>query len=138
MSFRLSDEDWGFVYSRVPRLCVDALLIKDGKVLLSRRAVEPYKHKWNLPGGTVYYGESLEQALVRNVKQEVNVDVLSSRLFDTCEFSSPHVVSLVFKVDDFDGDIRCGWQTSEVKWFDFDCIPEDMVEQQKLLLGVHD
>lgn len=134
MSFRLSDEDWGFIYSRVPRLCVDALLIRDGKVLLGRRSVEPYKHQWNLPGGTVYRGETLEQALIRNVKQEVGFDVLSFRPFDVCEFASPHVVSLVFQVDDFSGEVLRGWQTSEIKWFDLSDIPADMVEPQKQLL----
>jgi mutator protein MutT len=58
-----------------PRVGVGAVVIHDGKVLLIRRAKEPLRGRWVVPGGTVEAGETLHQALVREVREETDLMV---------------------------------------------------------------
>lgn len=52
------------------------LLVRDdGRVLLLRRIREPWKGLWELPGGHVKEGETLEDAVVREIKEETNLEV---------------------------------------------------------------
>ncbi|MFC1654136.1 NUDIX hydrolase, partial [Patescibacteria group bacterium] len=53
-----------------PILCVDGVLVENGRVLLTKRCVEPEKNKWHLPGGVVDYGESVEKAIKRVMKRQ--------------------------------------------------------------------
>lgn len=46
-----------------------------GEVLLTQRAFEPCKGMWDLPGGFVDPGESAEQALIREIREELNLEV---------------------------------------------------------------
>jgi len=54
---------------------VGAVVIHEGKVLLVRRGKEPLKGRWLVPGGTVELGETLEQALVREIEEETGLAV---------------------------------------------------------------
>lgn len=55
--------------SRIPRIAVDLILeLPEGRIVLIRRKNPP--HGWALPGGFLEYGENLEQAAVREAKEE--------------------------------------------------------------------
>jgi mutator protein MutT len=54
---------------------VGAVLIHEGRVLLIRRGKEPLKGRWVVPGGTVELGETLEDALVREIQEETGLVV---------------------------------------------------------------
>ena len=58
-----------------PRVGVGAVLIHQDKVLLIKRGKEPLRGRWVVPGGTVELGETLEQALVREVQEETGLTV---------------------------------------------------------------
>ncbi len=58
-----------------PSVGVGAVLIHEDKVLLIKRGKEPLRGRWVVPGGTVEVGETLEQALVREVREETGVVV---------------------------------------------------------------
>ncbi|UVO27330.1 NUDIX hydrolase [Bradyrhizobium arachidis] len=58
-----------------PQLAVSAAIFRDGKVLLVRRARSPAKGFYSLPGGRVEFGESLHQALAREVDEETGLDI---------------------------------------------------------------
>ena len=58
-----------------PRIGVGAVLIHQDKVLLIKRGKEPLRGRWVVPGGTVELGETLEQALVREVQEETGLTV---------------------------------------------------------------
>ncbi len=57
-----------------PRGSATAVIIKDGKLLLLKRNEEPFKGMWDLPGGYMNQGESPEQALRRELKEELGVE----------------------------------------------------------------
>jgi len=58
-----------------PAVGVGAVLIHEGKVLLIRRGKEPLRGRWVVPGGTVELGETLEEALVREIQEETGLVV---------------------------------------------------------------
>jgi len=58
-----------------PQLAVSAVIFREGKVLLVRRARSPGKGFYSLPGGRVEFGESLHQALEREVDEETGLKI---------------------------------------------------------------
>ncbi|HLZ03848.1 MAG TPA: NUDIX hydrolase [Bradyrhizobium sp.] len=58
-----------------PQLAVSAAIFRDGKVLLLRRARSPGKGFYSLPGGRVEFGESLHEALKREVHEETGLKI---------------------------------------------------------------
>jgi 8-oxo-dGTP diphosphatase len=62
--------------------CASALIVRGREVLLVRRAVPPYKGYWDLPGGFCRYGEHPEEAVRREVEEELGVGIEIIRLFE--------------------------------------------------------
>ena len=58
-----------------PQLAVSAVIFREGRVLLVRRARSPGKGFYSLPGGRVEYGESLHTALAREVDEETGLEI---------------------------------------------------------------
>lgn len=58
------------------------LILENNKILLIKKHGGPYDGKLDLPGGTIEYGEKPEETLVRELKEEVGIDVTSYTLFD--------------------------------------------------------
>ena len=69
----------------IQRTIVSAIIFsKDGKLLMGRKDPEGggvYPDSWHIPGGGVENGETLEQALAREVKEEVGIDIFQCRIF---------------------------------------------------------
>ena len=65
----LTQEEFNEIYDKVPRLCVEPLIVSNDGILLTRRAINPGKGLWHFPGGTVLKGETLQEAVVRLVKR---------------------------------------------------------------------
>jgi mutator protein MutT len=58
-----------------PVVGVGAVIVRDGRALVVRRGHEPRKGEWSLPGGTVELGETLEDAVRREMKEETGLDI---------------------------------------------------------------
>jgi ADP-ribose pyrophosphatase YjhB (NUDIX family) len=63
------------IYPQRPYLAVSAAIIRDGKVLLVRRARNPALHLYTLPGGAVEAGEKLIDAVVREAREETSLSI---------------------------------------------------------------
>ncbi len=81
-------------------LTVDGVIIHDNGVVLIKRKREPFKGKYALPGGFVEYGETVEEALGREMKEETGLDVIPVKLVGV--YSRPdrdprgHTVTVAF------------------------------------------
>lgn len=62
-------------YPRAPIVGVGAVIVKGDQVLLIRRANEPSRGRWSIPGGTVELGETLAEAAIREVGEECQLQV---------------------------------------------------------------
>ena len=61
---------------KIPSLTADIFIFdEDFNFILIKRKNEPYKDYWALPGGFVEYGETVENAAIREAKEETNIDV---------------------------------------------------------------
>jgi ADP-ribose pyrophosphatase len=79
----------------VPRIGVGGVLVRDGRVLLIRRGKPPLYGRWLIPGGTVELGETLTQALVRELREETGLTVRQHELlilFDSIEQAGERVL----------------------------------------------
>src|ERR1700734_2931417 len=71
----MSDSESARTYPTRPYLAVSAAIFRDGKVLIVRRGRAPAKGIYTLPGGGVELGETLEQAVIREVREETSLDI---------------------------------------------------------------
>lgn len=62
-------------YPKMPLVGVGAVTIKNGKILLIKRAFEPGAGKWSIPGGLVEVGEKLSEACARETEEETGIQV---------------------------------------------------------------
>ena len=70
------------LYPDQPVVGVGAVIIKDESIALIKRGNEPSRGKWTIPGGLVELAESPEQAVIRETKEEVGLDVENPELID--------------------------------------------------------
>ena len=97
---------------KVPKLTVDVVISDGEKVVLIQRKNEPFQGMWALPGGFVDFGETVEQAAVREVKEETGLDVELEGLLGV--YSDPdrdprgHTVSVVFFAKKRKGKLKAG------------------------------
>lgn len=68
---------------------VAAVIMKEGKVFATQRGYGELKDGWEFPGGKVEAGESPEEALRREIREELEVEVNVGDLIDTIEYDYP-------------------------------------------------
>ena len=110
-----------------PALTVDAVIIKDGKIVLIKRKEEPFQGQYALPGGFVEYGETVEAALRREVLEETGLIVEVSSLIGI--YSDPrrdprgHVVSAAYAAVIVSGTLASGSDAAEVHFWGITNLP---------------
>lgn len=115
----------GHVTWRNPRLVVGTLPVRDGRVHLARRAIEPGAGRWSYPGGFLELGESAAEGARRETEEETRLLVEIGRLIGA--YSRPHaaVVTLIYEATVVGGEVAPGQESSEVRAFAPDEIPWD-------------
>ena len=69
---------------------VAAVIRKDDKIFATQRGYGEFKDGWEFPGGKIEEGETPEQALVREIKEELDTDINVGELIDTIEYDYPN------------------------------------------------
>ena len=123
---------------------VAAIIIKDGMVYATRRGYGDFKGWWEFPGGKTEAGESLEDALKREIKEELDAEIEVGKLLDTVEWDYPDfhltmhcfvcsLLSDTLQLKEHEAD---AWLDAEslhnVKWLPAD---EGLIPQIQVLLG---
>lgn len=112
-------------YPAEPRVGVGALVVHEQQVLLVRRARPPAVGVWALPGGRVRLGETLRQAVEREVREETGVSVRARDVlhcFELIEHDTQgavrfHYVVVDLRADYLAGTPAGGGDAREARWF---------------------
>lgn len=116
------------LYPEHPIVGVGAVILRQGELLLEKRGNEPARGKWSIPGGVVELGESLEDAVIRETKEETGLDVEAPRLLDVIDqmdLDEGGRVKYHFVIVDFllkikSGEAVAGSDAEELRWVAFD------------------
>lgn len=68
---------------------VAAIIVENGRVFATQRGYGDFKDGWEFPGGKIEAGESPEQALVREIREELDTEIRVERLLRTVEWDYP-------------------------------------------------
>ncbi|MFA5771443.1 MAG: NUDIX domain-containing protein [Thermoplasmata archaeon] len=115
-------------YGRKPALTTDGIIINKGKILLIKRKNPPFKGYYALPGGFVEYGESTEDAVVREIKEETSLNAKVKRLIGVYSKMGRdprgHIVTVVYELTPKSTKASPRSDASEAKFFPLNKLPE--------------
>ena len=93
---------------------------------------------WCIPGGAMELGESIEEALNREVKEETSLDIYNPKLFDV--EANVHMVypngdevyytDIVYIIEEYSGNLNYDDESSELKWIKLDELPDNIMPTQ--------
>lgn len=97
--------------------------VRDGRVHLARRTIEPGAGRWTYPGGFLELGEAAQEGARRETEEETRLLVEVGRLIGA--YSRPHVgvVALIFEASVVGGEAAPGAESTDVRAFAPDEIP---------------
>lgn len=102
-----------------PELCVGAVVVDDDRLLLVRRGRGPAAGTWSIPGGRVDRGETLAEAVLRELTEETGLDGVCDELLGWVERidGTHHFVILDFRVSVLDpAEPVAGSDAAEAAW----------------------
>ena len=126
---RWTCESCGWIFYNNPRPCATAVIGNSGKILLTKRAINPGKNLWDLPGGFMEDGEHPEEALAREICEELGVGLKSTELlgFYPDQYGQDNIPILnITYCCDIEGEpVPCDQEFKEIRWFDLAELPGD-------------
>ena len=117
---------------------VAAIIHQDGRILATKRGYGDFKGMWEFPGGKMEAGETEEEAIVREIREELNVGISVERKVCTVEYDYPvfHLTMHCFWCSISDGEMELKEHQSArwlepSEWESVDWLPADIevVEQ---------
>ena len=129
------------IYYQNPLPAATALVLnRDNQLLLGKRAVEPAKGAWCLPGGFIEIDESMQQAALRELKEETGLTgkIISfvGCFFQESRFYDGGVIIFGYRVDAESGAPRAGDDMQELTFYDLDKLPPVAFESHRKLIDV--
>jgi ADP-ribose pyrophosphatase YjhB (NUDIX family) len=122
----------GFVFYKNPAPASGVIITQDHKILLVKRKYNPFKGDWSLPAGFIEYDESPEKCAIREIKEEVNLDIRIKKLFNVYSGSDDprtKAVLIVYLGEVIGGILKPGDDAEEARFFGKDEIPPNIAFQ---------
>jgi 8-oxo-dGTP diphosphatase len=117
----------GFVYFADPKVGVGVLLVENGRLLLTRRAMNPEKGKWSLPAGFVDRGEDPRETAVRETREETGLEVTIAGLVDVY-YNPPGQggasIFILYRATCIGGHLQAGDDADDARFFPLNALPE--------------
>ena len=114
-----------FIFYQDPKVVAGTIFTLNAGIVLLKRGVEPAMGKWVFPGGYVDRGESVQEAAIRETKEESRIDVRLGPLLNVYSYPrSPNVI-IVYAADAVGGELAAGDESVEASEFAPTQIPWD-------------
>jgi 8-oxo-dGTP diphosphatase len=120
-----------------PKVTVDGIVFEGENILLIKRKNQPFQGKWALPGGFVDYGETVENAVVREVLEETGLETKIERLVGV--YSDPkrdprgHTIGIAYTCRKVGGELKGNDDALEAKYFKLNELPELAFDHKKII-----
>jgi colanic acid biosynthesis protein WcaH len=114
----IEDKVYRKIKKKMPIPTVDAIIVHEGKFLLLKRNNPPVKGEWWLPGGRIKKGETFEEAVKREVREETGLECRVIRQLGVINHTFPevHVVSVFYLVESDSPEVKLNKEHSEYRW----------------------
>ena len=122
---------------RSPAITVDGVLLTDSEILLVKRKNPPFQGMWALPGGFVEYGETTEQAVIREIQEETGLVTSVSSLLGV--YSDPsrdprgHTISIVYLINKKEGNVLGGDDAVDALFHPLNSLPTLSFDHEKII-----
>jgi ADP-ribose pyrophosphatase YjhB (NUDIX family) len=132
----------GWVHYDNPAPTVQAWIERDGEYLALRRAAEPLRGEWNMPGGFVESGEGGPEAIAREVLEETGLEIEAEDVIGI--FSSQYgegedalaIFDVAYRCRLLGGEIEISDESLEAGWFSLDEFPRPAFEGERKALAI--
>src|SRR6266404_1575901 len=128
-------------WTHYPRVACSAsgIILRDGSVLLVRRATEPYQGTWMFPSGFVEYGEHPVDTLRREIAEETGLQAQSEEFLGVYQSDDdprePGPLAFFYKVETLAGELSTDRnENDDIGWFDYNAPPEVVWKLHRRLL----
>jgi 8-oxo-dGTP diphosphatase len=118
-----------------PKVAATSIIERDGKILLIRRAGEPGYGLWSMPGGYVDRGEVVEEAAVREAREETGLEVEIELLVGLFSEPGHPVMVAAYVAREVGGCLKPGPETLEAGFFSPDDLPPLAFPRDKSILA---
>lgn len=104
---------------------VAAIIKENNKMFITRRAYGDFANLWEFPGGKIEHGESREDALIREIKEELELDINISSFLITVDYDYPsfHLTMHCFICKIVGGELNLNAH-NDAKWITFEELDE--------------
>lgn len=114
----------------------DGLVIQKEKILLVRRNHGPYKGFWAIPGGYVELGETCEEAVVREIREETGLETKIKRIMGV--YSAPsrdprQTITVAYLLEIKSGRVQKSEEATDIKWFSLNKLPPLAFDHQEII-----
>ena len=113
-----------------PMVSADSVVIRKGEILLTKRATDPFRGFWVLPGGLMDTGETIEETAVREIKEETGVDVKILKIVGVYSGAKRDprgtTLTVCFLTKFVKGGGKTDGEASEVRFFSPSALPKNI------------
>lgn len=121
----------GYIFYQNPRPTVGVFIVENNKILLAKRAINPYKGWWDTIGGFMEEEETPKECAIRETKEETGLDIEILDILgvgkDTYQDQDlVHTVPISYTAKMVGGTMKPDDDVAELKWFDLNNLPENV------------
>ena len=135
---RLVCPQCSFVFYLDPKVVACSIVEMDGQIVLLKRAIDPQKGKWVLPGGYVDRGEEVRAAALRETKEECGLKIRTKELLGLYSYPGSVSVVAVYVAEPSGGELIVGDETAEVGLYVPESIPWNELAFQSTIDALKD
>jgi 8-oxo-dGTP diphosphatase len=127
-----------FVFYLDPKVVACSIVEMDGRIVLLKRAIDPQKGKWVLPGGYVDRGEEVRAAALRETLEECGLRIRLKELLGLYSYPGRISVVVVYVAEPLGGKLIVGDETAEAGLYARESIPWDKLAFQSTIDALKD